>query len=96
MSYEQDDMVYRDYQWNRKENNVQVKAIEVFEPENGNTVLGMINTLTNNLFDSTILEIIIRKYIPRTIKTVKQAYEWIKEKGDYYYKTVLRSVAKSE
>ena len=93
MSYERNDMVYRDYQWTQKDSNLQVVAAEAFQPKNGNSVLNMINSLTANVFDGTILEIIIHEYIPQTIKTFKQAYEWIKDKGEYYYKHVLRSIA---
>lgn len=96
MNYERNDMIYHDYQWTQREDNVQVKAIEAFRPENGNTVLNVINEMASNLFDGTILEIIIREFVPKTIDTVNKAYEWIKEKGDYYYKLVLRSLAKND
>lgn len=96
MNYERQDMIYHDYQWTQREDDVQVKAIEAFRPENGNNVLNMINEMASNLFDGTILEIIIREFVPKTIDTVNKAYEWIKEKGDYYYKHVLRSIAMSE
>ena len=89
-------MVYHDYEWTQQKKNVQVKAIQAFQPENGNSVLNMINSLTANVFDGTILEIIIHEYIPKTVNTFKQAYEWIKDKGEDYYKHVLRSIAISE
>ena len=96
MSYEQNDMYYHDYTWTQREQEILVKAIERFQPDDGNTVLGLINSMTSNLFDGTILEIIIHEFIPKTIGTVKQAYEWIKDKGDYYYDAILRSVSKHD
>jgi hypothetical protein len=96
MSYERNDMIYHDYTWTPQEDKVQVTAVDTFQPENGNTVLNFINSLTSNLFDGTILEIIIHDLVPQTVKTVKQAYEWIKEQGDHYYKVVLRSIAQSK
>ena len=96
MSYERNDMVYKDYKWTQQRSNVQVSAIETFQPQNGNSVLNMINSLTGNIFDGTILEIIIHEYVPNTVRTVKQAYDWIKEKGEKYYKHVLRSIAISK
>ena len=96
MSFERNDMYYHDYTWTQRDNETQAKAISTFKPDNGNTVLHMINSLTQNIIDSQILEIIIHEFIPTTIKTVTQAYEWIKQKGDQYYKAILRSIAKSE
>lgn len=96
MNYQKDDLYYHDYQWSGTEEPVKVQALEAFRPQDGNTVLTMINSLTSNLFDGAILEIIIHEYIPKTVNTVKQAYEWIKVKGDHYYKAILRSIAKSE
>ena len=96
MSYERHDMLYTDYTWTQRESEIRVQAMETFRPDNGNTVLTMINSLTTNVFDGTILEIIIHEFIPNTVNTVKQTYEWIKEKGELYYKRILRSVAVSK
>jgi len=68
----------------------------VFQPDDGNVILYMINSLTQNLLDSKILEIIIHEFVPQTVNTVKQAYEWVKKQGDHYYKLVLRSIVKSD
>jgi len=96
MSYDRDDMYYHDYHWASKGNQVQVKQATVFQPDDGNTILYMINSLTQNLLDSKILEIIFHEFVPQTVDTVKQAYEWIKKQGDHYYKLVLRSIVKSD
>ena len=96
MSFERNDMYYHDYTWTPREDETQVKAISTFQPDNGNAVLQMINSLTQNVLDSQILEIIIHEFIPNTVKTLTQAYDWIKQKGDQYYKAILRSIAKSD
>ena len=96
MSYERSDLYYHDYQWPQTESKMLVKQANTFDAANGNIMLYLINLLTQNLFESNILEIIIHEYIPKTIITLNQAIDWIKEKGDRYYKTILRSIAKSE
>ncbi len=96
MSYDRNDMYYHDYHWTSKKNDVQVKQATVFQPDDGNVILYMINSLTQNLLDSKILEIIIHEFVPQTVNTVKQAYEWVKRQGDHYYKLVLRSIVKSD
>ncbi len=96
MSYDKDDMYYHDYRWNSKGNEVQVRQATAFQQDDGNIILYMINSLTQNLLDSKILEIIFHEFVPNTVGTVKQAYEWIKKQGDHYYKLVLRSIVKSD
>lgn len=96
MSYNRNDMYYQDYHWTSKGNEVQVKKATVFQHDDGNIILFIINSLTQNLLDSKILEIIFHEFVPKTVDTVKQAYEWIKKQGDHYYKLVLRSIVKSD
>lgn len=96
MSYDRNDMYYQDYHWTSKGNEVQVKQVTVFQPNDGNIILFIINSLTQNLLDSKILEIIFHEFVPQTVNTVKQAYEWVKKQGDHYYKLVLRSIIKSD
>ncbi len=96
MKYGRSEMIYRDYRWPRNESRVQVKEAVPFYPWDGNLILYLINLLTRNIFDGTILEIIIHDYIPKSIATLNQAIEWIKEKGESYYKFVLRKIAHSE
>jgi len=96
MSYDRNDMYYQDYHWTSKGNELQVKQATAFKADDGNIILYMINSLTQNLLDSKILEIIIHEFVPQTVNTVKQAYEWVKKQGDRYYKLVLRSIVKSD
>ena len=96
MSYKRSDMYYNDYHWSQPESRTMVKQATSFDAANGNIILYLVNLLTQNLFESNILEIIIHEYIPNTIKNVRQAVDWIKEKGEYYYKLVLHSIAGSE
>ncbi|MEA2077648.1 MAG: hypothetical protein U9O95_06480 [Candidatus Marinimicrobia bacterium] len=95
MTYHKSEMYYNDYQWLEPGKDTRVVQATVFQPDNGNTILYMINSLTQNLLDSKILEIIIHEFVPNTIKTVKQAFEWIRKQGDHYYKVVLRSIVKN-
>jgi hypothetical protein len=96
MSYERSDMYYEDYRWTQPESKAMVKQATSFDAANGNIILYLINLLTQNLFESNILEIILHEYVPNTIKTVKQVVDWIKEKGEHYYKLVLHSIAGSD
>ena len=96
MSYERNDMYYHDYRWPARGDEIQVKQATVFQPDNGNIILYLINSLTHNLFDGTILEIIIHEYLPQTVNTIRNAYDWIIKQGDRYYKLILRSIAQSD
>lgn len=96
MTYLKSDMFYNDYRWMDTDNEVQVKAASVFQPDNGNIILYLINELTANILDSKILEIIIHEYLPKSIRTINHVMKWIKEKGDMYYKIVLRSIVKDD
>lgn len=84
MSYEQNDMIYQDdYKWSQSNTKAIVHPTNVFDASNGNIILYLINLLSEGLFESNILEIIIHDYIPNTVNTIKQAIEWIREKGDF-------------
>lgn len=97
MSFDRNDMIYyNDYQWNRNQAQTAVQRTEAFDPRNGNIILYLINLLSEGLFESNILEIIIHEYIPNTINTINQAIEWIREKGDFYYRKVVHSLASGE
>lgn len=97
MSYRQNDMIYHDdYQWSKNEAKAIVHPSNVFDPSNGNIILYLINLLSQNLFESNVLEIILHEYIPNTVSTIKGAIEWIREKGDFYYKKVLYSFTGNE
>ncbi len=97
MSYDRNDMIYHDdYRWNQNQAEVTVQPAGKFDSSNGNIILYLINLLSENIFESNILEIIIHEYIPNTVNTVKQAIEWIREKGDFYYQKVVHSLASGE
>ena len=97
MSYDRNDMIYHDdYQWNRNQAQTAVQPAEAFDPRNGNIILYLINLLSEGFFESNILEIILHDYIPNTVNTIKQAIEWIREKGDFYYQKVVHSLASGE
>lgn len=97
MSYDRNDMIYHDdYQWSQNHSQALVQQANKFDSSNGNIILYLINLLSTNIFESNILEIIIHEYVPNTVNTIKQAIEWISEKGDFYYQKVVHSLASGD
>lgn len=93
MNFEQSDLFYGDYSWQEKEVPSQVTT---FDQTDGQNVLSLINHMTMNFFDGQILELIIHDFLPATIQSLQNAMNWITEKGDYYYKQIVRFLAKED